>query len=251
MSFLALVLVCAQAAGPAADAPSEAERLKELGRAFRKAREPAEAYAARAAAVAGVAGFDSKAIAEALLDAYGTAEKELLPIEEERGEYLVKGRRNTILERRFDLDPEHELQEQITACLLALEERETLLPLLERVLLDEQLPWTLRLALAPRVAALEPPPLDLVGRALKDKREPSTLTCGLLALEALGEQGRAQSGSALELLKHADASVRGTSVRALTALAVPESLAPLIEALERERGRARLQVARSLQTLTP
>jgi len=249
MLFVALVLALGQAAAPA-DSPNEAERLRDLTRAFRKTRDPVEVYAERAAAVKGMAGHDSKAAADALLEAYCTAEKELEPIEQKRGEYLVKGRRNTILERRLELDPEQQLQEQITAALLALEQPAALQPLLERALIDEGLPWTLRLALAPRVSLLEPPPLQLVARALRDKRDPSTLACGLRALTALGERGRSLAALARELLKHGDPGVRSESVRALTALAVPEALEPLIETLELESGRARLRVTQSLQTLT-
>ena len=249
MLFVALVLALAQAAGQV-DTPNEAERLKDLTRAFRKTRHPIEVLAERSAAVKGMAGHDSEAAAEALLDAYCTVEKELEPVEQKRGEYLVKGRRNTILEKRLELDPEQELQEQITAALLALEQPEALQPLLERALIDEGLPWTLRLALAPRESALEPPPLELVARALRDKRDASTLACGLRALAALGERGRSQAALARELLKHGDPGVRSESVRALTALAVPEALEPLIDSLESESGRARLRVTQSLQTLT-
>ena len=230
---------------------SESDRVKAFREVFRNVRDPGDVQEARIATLKALRNDDSLEVAEALIDAYRQLEKECVPIEEKRREYLEKERVNTILTRRRELDPLRWLESSVLSRALELKDREALTFLVERSLLDDKLPTALRMALAERITALEAPPAEAVKKALRTKSSPATLLVGLKAVEVLGRDGREIGGRAVDLLRHGEASVRRAAVRALVQLGLHESLVPLIDALEDDLSpRGRQLIADSLQVLT-
>ncbi len=123
--------------------------------AFREQTSPGRSQERRTDAFDSLMG-DSPAIAEALLEASTTLGTETARIEElRRGSLFETDTPDIELQRRRVLDPLREFQRLITWRLLEIEDEKAIEIMVKAALDDDELPFSLRLALAERAGEVE------------------------------------------------------------------------------------------------
>ena len=227
--------------------------VRELRLAFRGAANAIERCPRRLASIPPVAALGTVEAARALLDAYAQVEEEVLAREVERRGYLDAHRRDVKrFEKREDLDPLLDVRESLRVALLALEDPDAVHATVERALDDDRFPYSMRAALAGRAGVAGS--VDRLGRRFKKAKRAPELALLLVAARELGPAARGAGLSVIAALSHAEPVVRELAADALAELALPASLVPLIDALERSGGetgdRAQDRAVRALQVLT-
>ena len=185
-----------------------------------------------------------------MLKASASLEDEAEGIEEERTAYLGNGRSDARWQRRDNLDPLRAFQSRLQRRLLALDEAEAVEEAVRAALGNDRLPFTLRLALAERARDL---PGDVrrkaIGQALRS-REPARLAVALRAIITLEHPPTDLLRGVRKLIDHRSVVLRELAAQALSALAQPEGVEPLIRRIASEEGRTRQRFADALQILT-
>jgi len=245
---LLLILLAALAAD------GQEKALKEFRRAFRPAKEPPAVQERRAAALAALgAPTDSReatTIAELLMNAHCQLDKEIVPLLDDRSDYLAGKRRSKELKLRTPLDPLHALQEGIVTALLALTDRTAVGVEVARALDDRRLGLSLRVALARRAGETDAIPCRRIELLLKRSKDPESLLVGLAAARGLGRSAQSLGGRVVALLAHREPAVRESAAAALATMCVRESLLALIARLDSELARTGDRIAAALQILT-
>lgn len=227
----------------------EDDGLRAFKRAFRASRKPVEAIEPRTTALAGLRGGSAK-VARALFDAHRVLEGEAVVIETERRERLLgNGRKNAKLQRREALDPLREFQQGIELRLLGLADPEAVQEVVERALQDENLPFSLRLAVGRTACLPSARAMPLIGEALSS-RDAATVAVALQALRAGEELSRELTPLILAQLGSRSAPVRELCAELLARLARPEGVEPLIRQMALEEGITRRRLTESLEILT-
>ena len=233
----------------AARTPHHGDELRDFKRAFRMSRDRQAQLGERRTTLRALEG-DSAEVAEALLKASLTLEREAEALEEERRSFLGSGRSNPKLQRREGLDDLRGLQASLRRKLMALKDSDAVELIVEAALNEGRLPFSMRLTLVKRVRDL---PADLqwepIRKALRE-RAAGTILVGLRAIIADERPSTEALPLLLKLLGHGSATVREQTAQALTALSHPEGVEPLIRRLAREEGRTRRRFAEALQVLT-
>ena len=232
--------------------PEADEKLKEFKRAFRSSKEPAQLQERRTAALKELTagGALTAAHADALIDAHAQLEKELLPIEEKRRAFLRNKLKNKRLKIRADLDPLRKLQESIRAALMKMEEEAAVGSAAKRALSDSKIGLSLRIALAGRAKSLGKEGWRELERLLRRTKHPGELLTALAAARGLGGSSKPLGDRIISRLEHDEPAVREAAAAALATVCLPESIVPLVDCLEVEKGRTQQRIADALQILT-
>lgn len=249
-SWLAAVLLTAAATLPAqAGAKPAVRRMRKAVQAIEVA--PASGRQA-VAAIQAMAEFDGRAGARALLDAVSELQKKAAPIVEKRRKALAsEGGSGRLKRSRYELQNLDDAVVAIAATLAKMRSEEALRVMLARLTdRGSQLPLWLRLALASRVAELPEPKLDW-RRTKAGKSSPETLLALLRTAEGLGARAGEACGEWLvRQLRHDNRDVRVAAAQALSRLAWPGGIRPLIDRLEHEQGDVREALLDALVVLT-
>lgn len=236
-AFLALVALLV--------APDE---LEDFVNAFRKSGQPAQKLEVRRAALAALRGSPSE-LTDALLDACAALDKEATVLEKARDAVLGTGKTDTELQRRETLDALRALQRSLAAELARITDPAGSARALGAALTRDDLPYTLRLAIAERAGALGAEAYAPVMRALK-AQDPGSIAVALVALSAARPAPAGATAAVLPLLGHSSATVREHAAMCVARLADPGVFEPLVDLLHCERGRTRSRVADALTVLT-
>lgn len=268
-----LVLLLLLALG--SPAPQDtAKALKDFGRAFRSNPKRPKPVARRLEALETLQDHHGIAVAETLVEAHADVEKEVLALEEERTRLLeqlvsmVKGqefgtrtfdtatmasykgmqsRAARLAEKAEDL---RGLQRQVTSRLREEDEQAVTVWLIEHVVGKPKLPLSLRIAVLERASEVGEEVTQPLVKAFGRTRKAEELMLLLEVFARIGEDARAAAPRAIELLEHADVSVRERAAFALATLATADAIEPLIDRLAAEDGITQKRVAAALETLT-
>ena len=233
--------------------------LRDFQRAFKPTRDPLGARERRRAALAALTGAlaaegdgGRPATARALLDAYDQVEQELLPLAERHLDAVRRDQAANGAEHRPLLDAQRELQDLVLGAVASIEAPEGRRQLLLEVLERDRLPLTLRLHAARTGPRIEPDRklLDRTARALRARRDVEGVLVALEVTRALGPGAAGLGGELARLLGHERTAVRVRAARGLAAMRQADWIEVLVDALERERGRPRVQVAAAREELT-
>jgi hypothetical protein len=236
-AFLALAALIA--------APDE---LEDFVNAFRKSGQPAQKLEGRRTALAALRGSPAE-VSDALLDASAALDKEATALEKARDAVLGTGKTDTELQRRETLDALRVLQRSLAEELARITEPAASARTLDAALTNDDLPYTLRVAIAERAGALGTAAHAPVLRALQGL-DPGSVAVALVALGAAQPAPAGATAAVLPLLGHPSATVRELAAVCVARLADPVAFEPLVDLLHRERGRTRSRVADALTMLT-
>jgi len=264
-ALLGLLLAGAALAGPGEGAAARARFLA----TFRTDADPA----ARLEAIAELARSDSPEAARTLLEAWDDLEREGLkrrkelhavllklrtieadrlrtgvyPATPERAELLKREAELAAVQRRVDAE-----QLAVVAGIRALRSREALAWLADEGLSKVTSPLLLH-EISLHLVGSQDTGIAAVVVSLETARRPEQLVPLLQALERRGrDAGPSVVPTLLRLLPHGDWVVRAAAARALAALALPECVGPVVEALQKEKRDTRglQEMVRALQILT-
>lgn len=219
---------------------------------FGVVRKRTESLAVRAAALGSVAkhGIDSPKDAEILLDLYAALESTAVDVEERRDEAIRARSARSVSPLRSELDPLRYFQDAITLALLAIDDPATLERLFEIVVGRARVPLSVRVALARHAAATGALGHESFQAALKKTRRAEEYAVVLAAIGRSGKTAERSADRVVDLLGHDDATVRESAADALATLAVPQSIAPLIDRLAVDEGRTRRRMIAALESIT-
>lgn len=232
---------------------SESKALSQLKAAFRGAKSAAE-LERREAALAALQGHDSPKVVKALIHTYRQLDQEAGPLVASRQGILARGGGVRPLRPLRDaLQPVHNLQEIVLRRLGALESPASAREMVENFIRPRRsLPLSLRLCLAEATGRLDDSGLRQLLETPKDRgrnrTEHRVLYCRALA--AAGRRAAFATPQLLAWLEEDEPELRKAVYESFAALCAPRSLKPLIEALDRERGRLRDQLLETLCGLT-
>ena len=232
------------------DAKREKSAIRAFQRAFRESEGDRDQLAIRRAALRQLEGFDSPAVAEALLDAWDELEKEALPIEKRRRSAIDKSKGGAVLEWRRALDPLRDVQQLLRQALEKLRQPDSVQWLVEHVLVEKNRPLTLRLVVARSAESLGVEGVPGLAAALDKARDASNKIVLMETLARIGLEARAAGDAVVKWLGDEDATVREKSAAAIARLGLPQGVEPLIAQLAQERGRTQKRMAIALEVLT-
>lgn len=247
---MALLAVAAPLrARPAAPADGEAEAIAAVEKQLRNAKEAGEGLVD---ALDGLGPYDSLAVAELLLKAAQTLEAVAQSTEKLAHAELVKGDLSDgeIIERRAKIDPIRKGQARVLDRLGYLRSTEGLTWLLGRVLGDEAVGISFKLAVVQAAAPVGAALLPVLTKVVPTLKRQDDLVTLLYAVQGLGPAAKALGPALLPLLDHVDATVREQAALALAKVALPEAIEPLVKRLEKESGRTQVKLAAALEILT-
>jgi hypothetical protein len=115
---------------------------------------------------------------------------------------------------------------------------------------DKKLPFAFKLAVTRRASTLGDEMMAPLGVALNKARQPPEIAAVVEAIGTFGAKAKPLADKIIPLLGHADGGVRELSALALSQIAVPGAIEPMIKLLARESGLAKQRVAKALEVLT-
>ncbi|MBL8897997.1 MAG: HEAT repeat domain-containing protein [Planctomycetes bacterium] len=260
-------------------AQSEAKDLSRFEKLFQPSPKGAPSLEDRRAAIAAIASYDSKAAAQTLVEAYQVVTEEIETALSQRAQDEAEFKK---LEIELDLanqqppfkkgmPPKYprylELQSQLakipTAPLEleglreALRERLSALRapaaldwLLAKVIGDEDQPFTLKLSIARAALKIGPPLVPAMLAALQKAKRPEEILVLIDSLGNIGKPAQAATPAIVKLLDHGDSGVRERAAWALSQIAAPEGIGPLVARLEKEEDRTQRKLCIALEVLT-
>lgn len=244
---------------------------------FQKAFAPppkGKPFADRQAALRAVADLDSGKAADALVEAWVTVDAELTQVDLERDavtieladiEAMVDKKTNSLPTDKFERAKElrgknetlrqraDELRELVAALgtrIAALQRRDSVLWLLQRVCNNKKLPAPVKVAAGKAIGAAAGEVLEELAAALPKAKEPADLIVLLDAFAAAGKTASAFAQPVIALLDHKEEGVAERAAQALAKLAVPEAIGPMLKLLARATGQTRTRVVAALEVLT-
>lgn len=231
-------------------AQDETTLLKDFEKAFGKST--AKYEEAKQEAIASIEGFDSPAVARALVEAYAELEQEVTPLENKRRSILKRGGGTTDLAKlRVAVQAIHNLQAQLIAALDARTEPGSIREMVTALIRAKKpLPLTLQLALARRAGELAGDDVATVLERAEGKRGDADLLILLSTLAGLGARAQPAARWATALLEHDSEDVRVEAANALSTLVWPGSIEPLVARMEHEQGRTLEHFVEVLHVLT-
>ncbi len=275
MRSIALFFVASTVFLALSTAQEEAKDLKLFRRAFVGTARETPSIRERSQALALLVGHDSKAIARVLAEAFDQVAQERAAVSEVRRkanvelEKLLAGKefdpkrvlpqqaynrynelRNLSVELRAKLDALRVLEDDVLASLGELEAPDSLNWLLAKVVGDKKKPFSLKLAIVRRAAVIGEPVLEGMIKALSRARRAEEMTVLLDGVGRLGPDASQATKNVLKLLRRKESTVRERAAWALSMIAAPEGIAPLLERLAKERGLTRKRMAIALEVLT-
>ncbi|MEC8251992.1 MAG: HEAT repeat domain-containing protein, partial [Planctomycetota bacterium] len=230
-------------------AKAAARKLKAAVRAVDVSTESGDAVSA---AVAAVQAFDGRVGASALLDAIEQLDGRVAAVSASRRKGLMRAGGSGRLKRsRYELRNLTDAQHAAADALAKMNDPAALRAMASRVVArGSAMPLWLRLQLAERMAELSKVELDWSKQGQK-KVGVDTRIALIHAAQALGGRAGAACGGWLVAQLHDECrDVRRAAVQALSRLAWPGAIEPLIGRLERESGEDRERLLDALVVLT-
>ena len=256
-------------------AQSETKLVAEFNKAVRSDPRQPTPTAQRLAAVAKLDGLDSAKVAEALAEAYGAVETEILGFETARlaasaeKRQLIAGQENSKSRslpekdmQRFNeltaeldrlravIDEMRGLQDALADRVGALRSEAARKHLLKKVLGGKRIGLTLQLAAAAAVAHGGAGSVPDIAKALDRAKKVPEKVALIDALAQIGESAGEAADVLLEMLEDEDEVVRERSALALSHLKDLRAIPAMIDLLEREKGMVKKRIAGALEVLT-
>ncbi|MCA8942176.1 MAG: VWA domain-containing protein [Planctomycetes bacterium] len=277
MKSLVTLLALLFLAVPCAAAPQSAGGEAKALASFKKAFHPKKAapVPARQQALTSLASFGSAKVAEALVKAHADVETEIAELAVLRNEHIAeiaqleKGQEfkeqrtfpQAVIDRlnelkprlarqRQELDDLRKLGNDLRAQIGALRDPESVRWLVQNVLGSKKYTLLLKLTVSEVAGSLSGELVKDLQRVFQRAKRPEELIALLKGMSFAGKEARAVAPQIIKLLEHKDEVVREHAAFALSKLAVPEAIEPMIDLLERETGRAKEHVASALEILT-
>lgn len=253
----------------------ESKAISAFKKAFRGSKKRPRSVRQRGDALALLDGHDSDKIAAVLAASYLTvhlevadldarrieANKELaellagqefsrrriLPNKEQQRYFELRQQSNQL---RLQVDSARELQVALRNRIGALRSAAACKWLVSSVVGAKKYPLPLKIAAARAAGTTDAELLPDLQRALKRSRRPGELIAILDALGLIGKAAEPVAADVIKLLRHKEEAVRERAALALSKIAVPAAITPMIELLARERGMAQERVAAALEILT-
>jgi len=275
LSLTLLATLLSAAPAPSQSKAEEAKAVREFYKKFRATRRRTPSIGERLAALKLLAGHDSVAIAQALVKAFDTLDKEIEAIEDERAEIsaelrdLVKGKETDtklVLEKskferynrlsalskaaRARVDGLRQVQAEVGNGILELKQYKSLSWLMKNVLSDKRLSLLLKLTVASSAGAFDVAMLGDIQAALKRARRSTDLVALLQGIGKLGKDGRGLGPAVQKLLSHKDMVVRERAAIALAAIRYYEAIPAIIDLIEKTRGEQQKRIAAGLENMT-
>ncbi len=251
------------------------DAVKKFEREFRSTAQKPKTPDQRSKALDLLVGIDLPAVAVALSNAYLSVELEILALDERRTAAvealarMVKGQEFT--DRSFEtgamasykqlraqvasfdrtIERLHGLEAAILARAGELKETPTLIALIEHAFGDKTLPFHFKRSAVQMGTALGEPLVAPLEKALATCKEPQEAVLLLEGLGTIGRPARSAAERVLGFLSHSDPAVREQAAFALSQMAVPSAISPLIDQLAQEpEGITQKRVAAALEVLT-
>lgn len=139
---------------------------------------------------------------------------------------------------------------EVAARIGALQRRDSVLWLLQRVCGNKKYPAPLKVAAGKAIGAAAAEVLEELAATLPKMKEPTDLIVLLDAFAAAGKTAAPHATPVLALLEHKEEAVAERAAQALAKLAVPEAIAPMLKLLERATGQSKARVVAALEVLT-
>ena len=204
------------------------------------------------AAIDALKKFDGRVSARALLDAVEALDGQVMAVAEGRRKALLgEGGSGRLKRGRYELRNLSDAGEAVASALQGLKSQAALAAMLERLIArGSALPLWFRLRLAQRMGELSDVKVDWQKTRI-GKDGPDALLGLIEAASALGTRAGTACGRWLvQQLEHQNADVQAAAARALSGLAWPGAIEPLIDRLDVEQGAARERVLDALVVLT-
>ena len=267
---ISFALLCAAPAHAAAQSSpdSEAKALQAFRRDIQNTPKRPRTPDQRLASLTTVDAFDSAATAEAMVFAYCAVEAELETLSAERVALMTElstlerkhGRKNAkeiakelmpkLQAKRSEIDDIHPVMTALRGRIERLETPESKRWLIANVLTNKRYSLLLKLAVAKVAGSITPEILDQITRVLGKAKRGADIVAVLDALAAAGPQARTIAPKVIALLAHNEQQVRERAALALSQIAVPEAIEPMIDLIEQETGHTKKTVAAALEAMT-
>ena len=248
----AVFLVAASGSRSMAVAPAgddEAKAITALERAMNQAKDPGGSVLQ---VIDDLRKFDSPAVAEVLVKAFTQLEVDAQKTDGQAHADIEKGKLSPgeVISRRAAIDPLRKAQAELLDRVSLLRSEATLAWLIDHVIGDEKCSASLKIECVKAAAASGKGAVEPLQRALARMKKPDDAMAVLTACEQLGPAARPLADALIPLLDHKDATVREAAAMALSKVAVPQSIEPLIRRIALETGRTQLKMVIALEILT-
>ncbi len=276
--LLALPIVAAPIVPvPAVAVPQAPADEAKAVKVFKKAYHPKkpQPVSARQTALTNIAAFDSQKVAKSLVDGHVAVGNEIESIDVQRvgwlAEYvqLTKGKefeekpsyprpvfnrinelKKLLQDSRANVDELRGLHAALRAQIGALTEAQAVKWLVKNVLASKKHTLLLKLTVSRLAGQLSDRVLDDLQRVFAKAKKPAQIVALLEGISFAEKNAQKLAPQIIKLLKHKEQPVRERAAYALSKIAAPEAIEPLIDLLETEKGRAQENVAAALEVLT-
>ncbi|MBK9387509.1 MAG: VWA domain-containing protein [Planctomycetes bacterium] len=270
-AFLCILFACPSALL----AQSEAKDLPRFEKLFKPSPKGTPSLEERRAALGAIASYDSKAAAEALVEAYEAVAKEIETalVQRTQDEAEVKlilagqdpSKKVTLPQPQYDryqvllkqlaasrtkTDDLEGLRDALQERLAALRAPAALDWLLTKVIGDKDQPFTLKLSIARAAAKIGESLAPAMLAALPKAKRSEEILVLIDGLGNVGKPAKAATPAIVKLLEHEEKGVRERAAWALSQIAAPEGIGPIVARLEKEEDRTQRQLCIALEVLT-
>lgn len=256
-------------------AQNEGKDLSRFEKLFKPSPRGTPSREERQEALRALAPYDSKACAEAVVDAYEAVAKEIeaallqRAADEAEVKSILAGqdpskkvklpqpqydRYQVLLQQlaasRATTDGLQDIRAELQQKLAELRSPAAVDWLMAKVIGDKNHPFTLKLAIARAAAKIGPSLVPAMVAALPKAKRAEEILVLLDGLGNLGKLSAAATPTIVKLLDHAEKGVRERAAWALSQIASPEGIGPLVARLEKEEDRTQRQLCIALEVLT-